>query len=335
MYLMQERKVQLTGGSTLTVSLPKEWATSNDVESGDTVRLFPDKTRMVIEPADANDELKTATVDVTGAPEMEVRRTVLAFYTSGFNSITLTDTTGFDRNRRVVAETARKLIGLEIVDATETEIGLKNLLNARTVSVAQSTEQMQQVALSMHEDAVAALLAADDRRAEHVSERDDQVDRLYAMVSRHFQRALENPVNAEELELERLQLYDYQTAARQFERIADHAVKLGTLTTRFEQPIPADLARQINGVAARSRDVAAQAASSLLADGDTEMAHDTLDRRDELIEDITDIERTLHEQEIPESHLIALVLDSITRTAEYGGNIAETSLNAAARDERL
>ena len=332
---MQERKVQLTGGSTLTVSLPKEWANDNGVASGDTVRLFPDKARMVIEPANANDELKAASVDVTGAGEMEVRRSILAFYTSGFTSITLTDRTGFDRNRRVVAETARKLIGLEIVDATETEIVLKNLLNARTVSVAQSTEQIQQVALSMHNDAVAALLAGDKQRAGHVSERDDQVDRLYAMVSRHFQRALENPVNAEELDLGRLELYDYQTTARQFERIADHAVKLATLTNRFEHPLPANLARQINTVSARSRDIAAQAASSLLANADTEMAHDALDRRDELIEEITAIERTLHEQEIPESHLIALVLDSITRTAEYGGNIAETSLNAAARDQTL
>lgn len=332
---MEERKVQLTGGSTLTVSLPKEWANDTGVESGDTVRLFPDNSRMIIEPAEAPDDLQTAAVGVTGAGEMEVRRSILAFYTSGFNSITLTDATGFDRARRVVAETARKLIGLEIVDATETEIVLKNLLNARTVSVTQSTEQMQQVALSMHDDAVAALLAGDRQRADHVSERDDQADRLYAMVSRHFQRALENPVNAEELDLERLALYDYQTTARQFERIADHAVKLASLTDRFEEPLPPALARQVNGVAARSRAIVAQAASSLLADADTEMAHDALHRRDDLIEEITAVERQLHEEAVPESHLIALVLDSITRTAEYGGNIAETSLNAAARDERL
>jgi phosphate uptake regulator len=332
---MQERKVQLTGGSTLTVSLPKEWATEIDLEPGNTVRLFPDGTRMVIEPAEVDDHLQAATVDVTGMTELEVRRSILAFYTSGFATITLTDTTGFDRNRRVVAETARKLIGLEIVEATENEIVLKNLLNAETVSVAQSTEQMQQVALAMHEDAVAALLAGDSQRAEHVSERDDQVDRLYAMVSRHFQRALENPVNAEELDLERLALYDYQTTARQFERIADHAVKLARLADRFEQPLPADLAREINSVGARSRDIAALAASSLLADGDTDIAHEALNRRDALVADITDIERTLHEEAVPESHLIALVLDSIGRTAEYGGNIAETSLNAAARDATL
>ncbi|WP_436900854.1 PhoU domain-containing protein [Halovenus halobia] len=334
-YLMKERKVQLTGGSTLTVSLPKEWATEADVEAGDTLRLFPDGTRLVIESAHADDDTKETAVAVAGATETEVRRMILAFYTSGFNSVTLTDPTGFDQTRRVITDTTRKLIGLEIVNATETEVTLKNLLNSSTVSVGQSTEQMQQLALAMHEDAVMALLEGDQQAASRVSERDDQVDRLYAMVSRHFQRALENPVNAEELDLGRLELYDYQTTARQFERIADHAVKLAGLGPRFEQPLPPDLARQIKNVGDSSRDIATQAAATLLADGETEAAHAALDRRDALLEDIAEIERTLHEEEIPQSHLIALVLDSLTRTAEYGGNIAETSLNAAARTEEL
>ena len=332
---MNERKVQLTGGSTLTVSLPKEWATAVNVDAGDTLGLYPDGTRLVIESARGDDNAKKTAVAVTGAPETEVRRIVLAFYTSGFNSVTLSDSTGFDQTRRAITDTTRNLVGLEIVNATENEITLKNLLNASTVSVSQSTEQMQQLAIAMHEDAVTALLDRDEQAANRVSDRDDQVDRLYAMVSRHFQRALGNPINAEELELERLELYDYQTTARQFERIADHAVKLAELVSRFEEPFPTDLTRQIKRAGDRSRDIVTQAASSLLANGETETAHDALDRRDALLDDIGDIERTLHEEEIPESHLIALVLDSLTRTAEYGGNIAETSLNAAARDKQL
>jgi len=31
---METRKVQVTGGSTYTVSIPKTWATENDVEEG-------------------------------------------------------------------------------------------------------------------------------------------------------------------------------------------------------------------------------------------------------------------------------------------------------------
>ena len=42
-----ERKVQLTGGSTYTISLPKEWATTNDVETGTPLVLYPSDDRLV------------------------------------------------------------------------------------------------------------------------------------------------------------------------------------------------------------------------------------------------------------------------------------------------
>jgi phosphate uptake regulator len=332
---MEERKIQLTGGSTYTVSLPKEWANDIGVEPGDTLRLCPHETQMVVEPARADDDLKEATVTVEGYSEERLRRLILALYTSGFDSMTFAEPTGFDHSRRAIADTARELIGLEIIKSTETEVTLKNLLNATTVSVEQSTRQMQQVTLSMHEDAITVLLEGDAARAEDVAERDDQIDRLYAMVLRHFQRALENPVNTEELELERLELSDYQTTARQFERIADHAVKIATLATRFENPPPPDFADRIEEAARTARDIVEQAATTIIDDGETEAAHDALDRRDELIASITEIERDLHDRDVAESHLVALTLDSLTRTAEYGGNIAETSLNTAARSEQL
>ncbi|MXR52472.1 phosphate uptake regulator PhoU [Halovenus sp. WSH3] len=317
------------------MSLPKEWANEIDVGPGDTLRLYPHESQLVIEPSEVGDELKEASVEVEGYSDERIRRTILAFYTSGFSSITLAEPTGFDHSRRVVAETTRKLIGLEIIRSTETEITLKNLLNSTTVSVEQSTKQMQQVALSMHEDALGALLEQDADRAERVAERDDQVDRLYAMVLRQFQRALDNPVTTEELALERTALSDYQVTARQFERVGDHAVKIAELATQFEHPLPGDFADRIETAGRTARDIVDQAAATIIDNGETETAHTALDRRDELSADLKETERELHERDIEESHLIALTLDSLLRTAEYGGNIAETSLNTAARAEHL
>ena len=36
------RKLQVTGGSTIIVSLPKEWVKSNDLKKGDVVSFMPD-----------------------------------------------------------------------------------------------------------------------------------------------------------------------------------------------------------------------------------------------------------------------------------------------------
>jgi predicted acyl esterase len=45
--IMETRKVQVTGGSTYTVSLPKDWATENDVSAGSAVALYPEDDVLV------------------------------------------------------------------------------------------------------------------------------------------------------------------------------------------------------------------------------------------------------------------------------------------------
>jgi len=47
---METRKVQVTGGSTYTVSLPKTWATANDVSSGTTVEFYPEDDELLLTP---------------------------------------------------------------------------------------------------------------------------------------------------------------------------------------------------------------------------------------------------------------------------------------------
>lgn len=332
---METRKAQLTGGSTFTVSLPKEWANEIDLETGDILRLFHRDRTLIVEPPEDNGEYWEVDVTVDGFSETKIRRTIQALYTTGFNRITLSSSTDLGDNRKAISATARELIGLETLESTETQVTLQSLLDSATVSVEQSTIQLKQVALSMHDDAVIALFHQDKNLAEHVIERDDQVDRLYAMISRHFQRSLVSLRETEELELDQSELYDYQTTARQLERVADHAEKIADLTSQFESPPPADFEEEIETAAATSREIVDQASSTIIGDAAIETAHNALDSRDELTAQLTSLERGLHEQDIPESHLIALTLDSITRTAEYGANIAETALQTAAREKEL
>ena len=43
-----ERKVQLTGGTTYTVSLPKEWADEHDVSVGTRLHIYPHCDRSLV-----------------------------------------------------------------------------------------------------------------------------------------------------------------------------------------------------------------------------------------------------------------------------------------------
>ncbi|ELY75364.1 phosphate uptake regulator PhoU, partial [Natrinema pallidum DSM 3751] len=52
---METRKVQVTGGSTYTVSLPKTWATDNDVSAGTTVEFYPEDDALLLTPKNETD----------------------------------------------------------------------------------------------------------------------------------------------------------------------------------------------------------------------------------------------------------------------------------------
>lgn len=333
---MESRKAQLTGGSTFTVSLPKEWANANDVEAGRELLLFPrENGSLIIEPNGGDTEHWQTKVSVGDVSETKLRRTLHALYTAGFDEITLTTKTGLGEHRRTITADARRFIGLEVLESTEDAVKLQSLLDSSTISVKQSATQLQQVTLSMHEDAVTTLMDQDDDLAEHVIERDNQVDRLFGMISRHFQRTLQSLRETEDLDMSQAELYDYYTTGRQFERVADHAEKIAELAMQFDTPPQEQFADEILAASAESRDIVEMAARVVIGDAAVETAYEALEKRDTLADDLQTFERKLHEQDVSESHLIALVLDSITRTAEYGGNIAEAALQSAARNEKL
>lgn len=333
---MESRKAQLTGGSTFTVSLPKDWANENDVEAGRELLLFPrEDGSLIIEPNGDESESWQTRVAVHDVSETKLRRTLHALYTAGFDEFTIAAETELGEHRRTITTEARRFIGLEVLESTGKTVTLQSLLDSSTISVEQSAAQLQQVTLSMHEDAITALMDQDDELAEHVIERDNQVDRLFGMVSRHYQRMLQSPKETEDLGMSQSTLHDYYTTARQFERVADHAEKIADLATQFDEPPQEQFADEILAASRESRDVVEMAASAVLGDAAIGTAYEALAKRDTLADDLQTFERKLHEQDVPESHLIALVLDSLTRTAEYGGNVAEAALQSAARNEEL
>ncbi|MFW5905355.1 MAG: PhoU domain-containing protein [archaeon] len=332
---METRKAQLTGGSTFTVSLPKQWAKDIDLETGDTIRLFPREQTLIIQPAEDVTNRWDIDVDIDDRSPAEIQRTVQALYTTGFNTMTLSSARGIGEDARVIRAVARKFIGLETIESTDKTVTLQSLLDSATVSVEQSTVQLTQVALAMQADAIEALLRGDDELADHVVERDDQVDRLYAMITRHFQRSLVDLQETEELSLDQSTLYDYQTTARQLERVGDHAEKMAGLGRRFEGPPDPEFAEPIREHSASARGIVERAVNTVFGEADIDAAHDALDERDELTDSLEALGRSLHDRDVPESHLLAPIIDSVTRTAEYGANIAETALQAAARDKTL
>ncbi|MFB6188848.1 MAG: PhoU domain-containing protein [Halapricum sp.] len=330
---METRKVQVTGGSTYTVSLPKDWATDNDVSAGSIVEFHTEDDFLLLAPRDEQGRSE-GVLDVTGLEEdHELTRAVMTMYVSGFDIITLEATRITAAQRRVVRNATQGLVGLEVIEETSDRVVLQDLLDSSELSVHNAITRMRLVSLTMLADAVEALVENDDDLAQDVMERDDDVDRLWYMVSRVFRTVLRNPTAASDIGFPRETVFDYQSAARQLERIADHATKIARLAVEVEG-VPEDAAEALIELREAAVGVPELAMDALLEDDSdeaTRMANEARSTTREIDDQAREVDNLIRQLDDPHrAQRLGLVVDSLSRTADYGSNIAESALQKAA-----
>jgi len=329
---METRKVQVTGGSTYTVSLPKEWATDNDVSAGSVVEFYSEEDILLLSPQQENDR-ERGTLSIDGLDDDQLTRAVMTMYVSGFDVITFEAARVTASQRRTMREATQGLVGLEVIEETGDRVVLQDLLDSSELSVHNAITRMRLVAMTMLSDAVTALVEDDDELAHDVMERDDDVDRLWYMVSRVFRTVLRNPSAATDIGLPRETVFDYQSSARQLERIADHATKIAGTALEVGE-VDEEVVAGLQDLQAAAENVPETAMDALLTDDPDEAVDLATDARAELpaidarAREVGDVIRDLEDLQLAQS--LALVVDSLSRTADYGGNIAESALQKAA-----
>jgi len=329
---METRKVQVTGGSTYTVSLPKEWATENGVDSDTTVEFHSEGDLLLLTPH-TEDGRTEGTLDITGLTEdRDLTRAVMTMYVSGFDVITLETDRMTAQQRRTIRDATQGLVGLEVIEEMGNKMVLQDLLDSSELSIKNAITRMRLVALTMLEDAIQALVEDDDALAHDVIERDDDVDRLWYMTSRVFRTVLRNPTAAAEVGFTRETCFDFQSSARQLERIADHATKIAQLALEIGD-IPGPAAESLRELRREASAVPETAMDALLAEDSDEAVELATEARrqigvvDEIVRDIDSEIRGFDPQR---AQVLGLVVDSLSRTADYGTNIAESALQKAA-----
>ncbi len=328
---METRKVQVTGGSTYTVSLPKDWATANDVSAGSVVEFHAESDSLLLSPKESNERTE-GTLDVSGLEGDQLTRAVMTMYVSGFDIITLETPRVEAKQRRTIRQATQGLVGLEVIEETSERVVLQDLLDSSELSVHNAITRMRLVALTMLSDAVDALVENDDDLANDVMERDDDVDRLWYMISRVFRTVLRDPTAASHIGLPRVTCFDYQSSARQLERIADHATKIAEFALEIDE-VDEQIAEGLFDLREDALAVPETAMDALLEDDPDEATRLANEARSQIrpIDDrAREVDDRIHQMDSQTAQVLGLVVDSLSRTADYGGNIAESALQKAA-----
>jgi phosphate uptake regulator len=331
----EQRKLQVTGGSTYILSLPKEWVIRNQLKKGSLLVLCEEDdgslsiTPSRLEKPEKKDEAFIR-VPVNDNPNAVMRKAISA-YLAGYNILHLRAqgqqplAVGL---RNYLKNFARNyLVGTEIVIDSPADLTLQIVLNYTELSVESALRRMAIIAASMHREAVGCLVNLDYSAAKAVIETDREVNRFSLYIVRLLKLAVQNPRIVKEIGLDNPQTcLGYRLIAKSVERTADHATKIAENVLFLKDHVNPELLEKINKL-------------SGLAISMFESAVEALFKRDynlaeTVIEKITNVHKlekdaVLSSQnvQIDQTPNLRLLIESIRRTAEYASDISEVVLN--------
>jgi phosphate uptake regulator len=241
--MSEKRKIQLTGGSTYIVSLPITWVRQNGLSPGDTVSLSVRSDRSLTVTADipAVEKMCRSVIEIylSGDQEDDFRMLV-SNYLVGYDIMKIISPTGFTASdRKFMRDAARKrLIGIEIVEETGTELVLQSLLNYQEITILKSMSSMDRIISSMLEDALISLEEHDLELAKDVIQRDDDVDRFYLLTVRQLRAALDDSFMAQKIGIVRSKdCLGYRIVTKSMEHIGDHVQRIATNVLEMDCPV--------------------------------------------------------------------------------------------------
>ncbi len=325
---MYRRKVQITGGSTFFVTLPKDWATSAGIQGKDEVRLIPTETNALLLIPQRGADSNRCRIDLGEWGFDRLQREVFSRYIAGYNIIEVRGERIHPRQRRSVRQAAQALVGLEILEETQSTVVLHSVVDVKDFPIGRTLRRIYEITRAMFADAATAFLECDNDLAEDVQERDGDVDRLVLLIARQLNLLLRDLVLPGDVQLSKVEFLHHNEVADQLERIADHAGKISEAATALTRPVPEEVAESVRLSSEASMKVLDEAMNAFL-DQDVDRANAVLSEKgigDKLFEQAL-LKSPMQQPE--NSYPIGIFLDSCLRISEYSYNIAENAIDAS------
>ncbi len=331
----EQRKLQITGGSTYIVSLPKDWVVKNQLKKGSpmVLREEDDGSLSVTPPKlDKKEKQDEAFVRVSSNDNPDaVMRTSISAYLAGYNVLHVRpqgQQALSSRLRNHLKHFARNyLVGTEIVTDTPADLTLQVLLNYPELTINSALSRMSIIASSMHKEAINCLKNLDYAGGKSVIETDREVNRFGLYIVRLLKLAVSNPREVKEIGLDSPKdCLGYRLIAKSVERTADHATKIAENVLLMKDPLNEELFQRIGQMSSLAISMFESSMESLFK-RDFNLAESVIEKTGQvhkLEKEAVLASKTIGIEEIAN---LRLVIESVRRTAEYASDISEVVLN--------
>nr|WP_320161825.1 PhoU domain-containing protein [uncultured Methanoregula sp.] len=336
---MEIRRVQMTGGSSFVVTLPKTWADDQNIKKNDPVGLVvqPDGTLLVTKKITEEPLQRTKEIDIaTVSDPAFLFRLLIGTYITGFSMIRITSKQRFPPFvRTVVRDFTQMTIGQEVVEETETVIAIKDLLNPAEMPFDNTIRRMFVIVKTMHEDAITALTTHNKTLADDVIARDMDVDRLNWLIARQTNMLMQNNALSRRMEISPGMAMNYYMLSRIIERVGDHAVRIAENTSPIlDMNLDKKILEAVKKASTMSLEIFDRSVISFF-NTDMKEANRNIESITALENICGDINNMVLKQETLVAIHIGYVAESIRRSGEYAADISETVINLLVERETV
>ncbi|MDD1683426.1 MAG: AbrB/MazE/SpoVT family DNA-binding domain-containing protein [Methanoregula sp.] len=334
---LEIRRVQVTGGASFVVTLPKDWADSQKIQKNDPVGLVvqPDGTLLITKKITEEPVRRIKEIDSTAiADPAFLFRMLIGAYITGFTVIRITTKQRFPPFvRTMVRDFTRMTIGQEVMEETETVITIKDLLNPAEMPFDNTLRRMVVIIKNMHEDAITALDTHNRSLAMDVINRDTDADRLNWLIARQTNMILQNASLSRKMGISPNMAMNYCMLSRIIERVGDHAVRIADRSLPIlEVDFDKKFMNAIRKSSALSMEIFTRSIVSFF-NADMKEAHRNIESITALENLCGEINNMVLKQDALVALNIAYISESIRRAGEYAGDISETVINLLVENE--
>ncbi|MEM2909686.1 MAG: PhoU domain-containing protein [Nitrososphaerota archaeon] len=237
-----KRVLQLTGGGSYAITLPKSWVKRLDIAEGATLSIdVLEDGSLLITPEGRQPTRNPTEIIIKDSPA--VVRDIVGGYLMGFNTIKLKSLKPFKSETvSEIRKCVRRLAGAEIIEELPDSIEIQILLDPEAITPDKVLRRMSSLVSSMVSDSLTSVMNGDLNLAEKSLQRDEEVDRHYFTLVRIVRLAVRDPEIARKVELSQLRLMDFRLVAKFLEDSGDHAALISIDVIKNKGPqIPENL----------------------------------------------------------------------------------------------
>jgi len=359
---MSFRRIQRVGTSTLSVSLPIEWAKKSGLKRGGLIYLEENKdgTLKVI-PENLRTRKPEENVTVVNADlcvdRGMLKRAVIGNYAQGVDTIKVSSSKRLSgQHTNEIREVVRSLMGLGIMEETSEHVTLQCSLDVSKFPIDTSVVRLYMIASTMHKEAIEAFQKTDRKMAEETRQRKPEADTMFWAVTRFLSVAQADHILARNIGIDDpVDLLGYRVVILCLERMAAWSETIARQVIDLE-PVCGNLGNRLIKRVQETSDVAydlCHKSINCLYTGDVRMANSVVETYEKVQDMAEKLEKTICTYAKLKSQFfsvdqyfvgpnppnpcsiaqLSLIVWSLRRIAELSTEIADVSIQRALRKD--